>query len=77
MLYLPRIVYMEAEDYHPLLVSNVNFDSLVKRQFDFSTVQLIFFPLLLLISNLLAVYFKACQYSTVIRIPLVAFYDYC
>ena len=59
---------METQDYHPLLVGNVNFDSLVKRWFDFSTVQLIFFPLLLLISNLLAIYFKACQYSTLIRI---------
>ena len=59
---------MEAQDYHLLLVGNVNFDSQVKRWFDFSTVQLIFFPLLLLKSSLLAVYFKACQYSTVIRI---------
>lgn len=68
MLYLLRILYMEAQDYHLLLVGNVNFDSQVKRWFDFSTVQLIFFPLLLLKSSLLAVYFKACQYSTVIRI---------
>ena len=68
---------METQDYHPLLVCNVNFDSLVKRWFDFSTVQLIFFPLLLLISNLLAVYFiKHASILLSSEFPLVAFYDF-
>lgn len=48
---------MEAQDYHlPLFVMLILIA--VKRWFDFSTVQLIFFPLLLLISSLLAVYLK-------------------